>query len=483
MSSYTGPVPSSGQKQNKDQPPSPTPTNSTSNISASGIDHADGTEAAWPYQSTGTELDRAQPLDPDSFPNPPRKGSRYLPTTIANVRHLMRAYGIHVRYNVIKKKLFTTLPGYRGAPDNVDNVALQYIISLAILNGMQTIPIPGFVETIADSNLWNPVADWITSKPWDGVDRLPAFYATLKVHKTFDDTFKCKLMYRWSLSGVAAAMLSSGFKCRGVLTIQGTQSLGKTRWIASLVPDPLLRDEVVRLGHHLDARNKDDVISAVSHWIVEIGELDSSFKKDVAALKGFLTNDRDKIRRPYARTDSDYPRKTVFAATVNDRNFLVDPTGNTRFWVLPATKIDYAHQIDMQQLFAQLYFDYQNGEQWWLTDAEQTQLESFNKEHRSLSPVRDTLESCLDLNTQDTSKSQVLTATELLNLVGIKNPGASQVKECNAVLREMLGEPKRIRGANKWRVYFVKDPLSLLDTGADSHTNAVDDKQACDENY
>ena len=71
----------------------------------------------------------------------------------------MRSYGIFVRYNVIKKKLFTTLPGYSGAPDNVDNVALQYIISLAILNGMQTLPIPGFVEAIADSNLWNPVAD------------------------------------------------------------------------------------------------------------------------------------------------------------------------------------------------------------------------------------------------------------------------------------------------------------------------------------
>ena len=264
-------------------------------------------------------------------------------------------------------------------------------------------------------------------------------------------------MYRWLLSGVAAAMLPSGFKCRGVLTLQGAQGLGKTRWISSLVTDPMLRDEVIRLGHHIDARNKDDVISAVSHWIVEIGELDSSFKKDVAALKGFLTNDRDKLRRPYAKADSEYPRKTVFAATVNDHHFLVDTTGNTRFWVLPVIRIDYEHKVDMQQLFAQLAIDFQNGAQWWLTEPEQAQLETRNTEHRALSPVRDSLENCLDLDNRNATDLDAYTATELLNRIGIKNPGPTQVKECNAVLRELLGEPKRIRGANKWYIPFQKE--------------------------
>ena len=33
-----------------------------------------------------------------------------------------------------------------------------------------------FIAAIADRNQKNPVADWILIKPWDGVDRLQAFY-------------------------------------------------------------------------------------------------------------------------------------------------------------------------------------------------------------------------------------------------------------------------------------------------------------------
>ena len=133
-------------------------------------------------------------------------------------------------------------------------------------------------------------------KPWDGVDRLVSVYATLIHRADFPEKLKQSLMYRWLLSAVAAALKPSGFKARGVLTLQGPQSIGKTSWISALIPDAILREGVLKLDHHLDAGNKDSIITAVCHWIVEIGELDSSFKKDIARLKGFLTADRDKVR-------------------------------------------------------------------------------------------------------------------------------------------------------------------------------------------
>jgi putative DNA primase/helicase len=409
------------------------------------------TQKLAPIQQIGP-IDTTKPLAPESFPNPPRQGGLNVPTTIPNVRHLLRSYGITVRYNVIKKKMFTWLPQYSGAPDNIDNVALTHILSLANLNRMSTGLVPAFVDVVADENLWNPVADWIQSRAWDGVDRLAAIFDTLQVHADFDEGLKRRIMYCWLLSCVAAALMPTGFACRGVLTIQGQQGLGKTRWIRSLVPDPALRDEVVRLGHHLDAGNKDDVITAVSHWIVEIGELDSSFRKDVAALKGFLTNDRDKLRRPYGRVNSEYPRRTVFAATVNDEHFLVDSTGNTRFWTLPATAIDFAHGIDMQQLFAQLRVDFLKGQQWWLSDAEQVQLEALNRTHRAVSAIHDRVPSALDLSRRNDPGLPSLTAIELLGRIGIRFPSNGQCKECYAALRELLGEPKRIKGQNRWRV-------------------------------
>ena len=261
-------------------------------------------------------VDNFEPIPVQSFPNQPRSGSYNIPTTIPNVKQMLTLYSILVSYNVISKKIIIIIPGLTGTVDNADNVAMSYIISLAILNGMSTGQIPEFVSAIADRNQINPVADWIHSKPWDGIDRLQSIYDTLVAREDYPEALKQVLMYRWLISTVAAAFMSRGFHARGVLTIQGRQSMGKTAWIGALIIDPILREQVLKLDHHLDPSNKDSLLTAISHWIVEIGELDSSFKKDIARLKGFLTSNSDKVRKPYGRTNSEYPRKTVFYATV-----------------------------------------------------------------------------------------------------------------------------------------------------------------------
>jgi putative DNA primase/helicase len=244
-------------------------------------------------------IDNVQALNPNLFPNQPRPGSSNIPTTIPNVKQMLTLYSILVSYNVISKKIIIVIPGLTGTIDNAENVAMSYIISLAILNGMSTGQVPEFVYAIADRNQTNPVADWINSKPWDGVDRLQSIYDTLVAREDYPEALKQVLMYRWLISTVAAAFMPRGFHARGVLTTQGRQSMGKTAWIKALIIDPILREQVLKLDHHLDPSNKDSLLTAISHWIVEIGELDSSFKKDIARLKGFLTSNSDKVRKPY----------------------------------------------------------------------------------------------------------------------------------------------------------------------------------------
>ena len=210
------------------------------------------------------------------------------------------------------------------AQDNSDNVALTEITSLCVRNGLLPGLVRDYVDAIADRQRINPVRDWIDSKPWDGQDRLVALQETLTVRDDFPTELRDLLIRKWLRSAVAAAILEEGFRCRGVLTLQGDQSIGKTSWVLSLLP-PELQKELLKVDHHLDPNNKDSILSAVSHWIVEIGELDSSFNKDVARLKGFLTSNADKVRRPYARSDSEYARRTVFCATVNQTTFLNRP--------------------------------------------------------------------------------------------------------------------------------------------------------------
>jgi predicted P-loop ATPase len=394
-----------------------------------------------------------QPYRVEGFPDSPKTQGGHLPATIANTQHLLRALRIIVRYNTVKKKIEILLPSSMVATtDNADNVALTHIISAAALNGLPTGQIPAYVEAVADLNPYSPVAVWIQGRAWDGKDRLPEIYATIETREDFPIPLKETLLRRWLLSAVAAAFVPRGFKARGVLTFQGSQGIGKTSWIRNLVTDDVLRDAAIKVDHHLDASNKDTILGAICHWIVEIGELDSTFRKDVARLKGFLTSDQDKLRRPYARGESEYARRTVFAATVNESNFLVDMTGNTRWWTLPVRRIDFNHAVDMQQLFAQLALDFEKGEQWWLTPEEEAQLENSNREHLNVSVIREELQEYLE-SVKDSKEHKAMTPKQVLkDILGYEHVQNQQCRECGQSLRDLIGESKRINGINKWRI-------------------------------
>nr|WP_315491063.1 VapE domain-containing protein [uncultured Rhodoferax sp.] len=401
---------------------------------------------------TASALDAAKAIGPEEFPQQPRTPSSQMLPTIANFQYLLDSYNIEIQYNVIKKKLEISIAGHTGSFDNHDNVLLTQIGSIAALNGFPTSKISDLMVAVADRKQFNPVSGWINSEPWDGTDRLPAFYATLVQSADFPQALKETLMYRWTLSAVAAALKTNGFHARGVLTLQGSQGLGKTAWAASLVSDDELRAQVVLLNHHLDGSNKDSITRAASHWLVEIGELDSSFKKDVARLKGFITADVDKVRRPYGRLDSEYPRRTVFCATVNDTNFLVDSTGNSRWWTIPVERIDFKHGINMQQLYAQLAIDFEKGAQWWLTPEEELILEQHNNAHRVISAVRERILNAVDIAETSRVGLPPMTAIEVLQAIGINFPTNPQCKECAGILRELFGESKKIHGKVCWRV-------------------------------
>jgi hypothetical protein len=418
------------------------------------------TDSTLTFKTMGDEyieyLKTIQPLDPSGFPNvkTKRNGDIVPIMTIANVDHLLRGYEITIQYNTINKVVIIIIPGLTSSLENFANAAVNHIVSLANLNSLKGIQLLDFVNTLADNYQVNPVGSWIGSIGWDKVNRLPDICNTLHVSDDYPESLRNTLVHTFLLSAVAAATKASGFSARGVLVLKGPQAIGKTSWIKALVSLPLLQDKVVLLGHHLDAADKDSRLTAITHWIVELGELDSSFKKDIARIKGFITNSHDKIRRPYARGDSEYQRRTVFCASVNDDNFLVDDTGNSRWWTISVTAIEYQHQIDMQQVYAQLAEELENGAQWWLSKDDEKLLEIQNKNYRSVSTLRERLLEAMDMDLP-MAKHQTLSASQTLQEIGIRNPSNHQCRECGGILREYFGEPKKIRGILKWRVPLI----------------------------
>lgn len=374
-----------------------------------------------------------------------------LPATIENLKVILRKEGFRVRYNRDKKRNEIEWPGHEATIENRENVGLTKAISLAARYGFSTGLVPGYLDVIAAENAYSPAADWIRSKPWDGTDRLPALYDSVHAAPGYPEALKVILIYRWMLSVAAAALIFSGFRTRGVLVFQGPQGINKTTWVAMLISDPVLREMLIKLDHQLDVGSKDSILGAIEHWIVELGELESSFKRDMARQKGFLTRGTDKVRRPYARMESSYPRRTVFIATVNDPRFLVDTTGNTRWWTIPVVKLEPNHGIDMQQLFAQLAVDLKAGVQWWLTPEEEAALAEVNQRHQVVSAIDELIRSYVDPARLGRLDNPSVTASGLLRKLGIQNPTNPQCREAGATLRQLLGDPTESQGSSRWR--------------------------------
>lgn len=174
-----------------------------------------------------------------------------------------------------------------------------------------------YLFEIQDDCKYNPVREWILSKPWDGTDRFRELADSLVLKDTYPADFRDVLLRRWLVSCVAAALAGDRdlLQFRGVLVLKGPQAMGKTKWLQGLVPEG---SGWFFSGHTLDTRDKDNVAKCISHWIVELGELDATFKaQDVSRLKSFITQESDIIRLPYAPKPSKYMRRTVFCGSVN----------------------------------------------------------------------------------------------------------------------------------------------------------------------
>ena len=362
--------------------------------------------------------------------------------TVGNLRAIADNCGVVVRYNVIKKEDEILIPDAGWSIDNGKTASITWLQSECHKVEMRTSNIKNFVTLLADSNQFNPVTEWIESVGWDGTPRLDAFYDTVQ-----EDTEKCSakmkriVMMRWAVSAIAAAFSPNGIMARGVLVFQGVQYSGKTRWIDALAPKGM---ELIKTGRALNVHDKDSVKQIVSSWISELGELDATFKKsDIAALKAFITSDTDELRRPYAAAESRYARRTVFAASVNESKFLQDDTGNSRFWVIPIISINHAHQLDMQQVWAEFYRLWKGGEKHYLTNSEMAMLNGHNESFTAPEPIFEMVSSHLDWANFDPNDCRWMQASDVLRWIGKENPSKFETIVGGRAIQKMNGGRQR----------------------------------------
>ena len=305
------------------------------------------------------------------------------PLTVAATQELLRWAGITVKLNLLSNKIeISDLPDGDSKENALEALpALLYDCAKYTLSmkGVNLARIRIAIGIVADRNRYNPLADYLKAVIWDKKDRLQSIYQILGIK----DTPRYQTYTRKWLMQCVAMGLNNSFEpegAEGVLVLQGAQGCGKTSFFRSICPQKGWFVE----GASLDMNNKDSLINALRGWICELGELDSTFKREQTQLKAFITQYYDSIRMPYAVSAADRPRRTSFCATVNNPDFLRDETGSRRWWVIPVENIDKRQLFALDaafihQLWAQVYEMYQqNPAGFRLSDEEMTTLQQAN---------------------------------------------------------------------------------------------------------
>ncbi len=235
------------------------------------------------------------------------------------------------------------------------------------------------IESEARKNSYHPVEEWLTGLKWDGADRFTSDLPRAFGHDpgTIEAVF-----LRKTLLAMARRATKAGERVHTILVLVGGQEKNKSTACATLAGRGWFSDD------SLDIENKDSWSTCHRHWLVEFAELSALAKRDLEAVKSFITRATDTFRRPFARTEEVLPRRFVCVATTNEEGFLRDTTGNRRFWpVRISSEIDVGYLAsNRSQLFAQAIAEVMMDEQHWLTPEEKVRHAALAMEFMASDP-------------------------------------------------------------------------------------------------
>ena len=347
--------------------------------------------------------------------------------TRAVLADAIQAMGYTVRYNTITCSYEIGGRTPAGRAMNQDDLCTILHDTLADdYKGVSFDVIQQYTALEARENSYNPVLELLASTPWDGIDRLPQLFSIMGIEK---DALSKNLVKYWLLQTVALLFNDPDdpYGADGCLVLNGAQGTGKT----SLFRHLAIKDEWFGEGCSVDDRDKDSTRRIITKWISELGEVESTLKSDISKLKAFITSTMDAYRLPYARSDTISPRHTSLCATCNSDRYLIDQTGNRRWWSVPFTRTvsrDELLALDALQLWSQVYTyvsaltPKERASCYRLTAEDQAALADRNGEFEKPSKGQDEVGDILDKAERDNLPTKEMTISEFKALWEVLRP-------------------------------------------------------------
>jgi predicted P-loop ATPase len=307
---------------------------------------------------------------------------------------------------------------------------------------------------VANENLYDPVTEYLNRNAREVeptyIDRLATAYLRPGDEAQPEPTIYDEMLKR-TLIGAVARAFSPGCKHDTACVIMGDQGAYKSSFWQCL-GGPFFSDA---LG---DITSKDDIMVLHRSWMMEWAELDHiTNRKHAGQVKAFLSQAVDLLRVPYGKAVESFPRRGIIVGTTNKTaGFLVDETGNRRFWVIPTTKTQQdqintaALLLERDAIWSAAVHAYRDGESSRLPLAMENKISEENDSYLIDSPWRSPIIEYLDRRV----KVELLTSEEILEYA-IKKPLERQSRadqmQVASILKDLGWVKKReATGRRKW---------------------------------
>jgi predicted P-loop ATPase len=274
------------------------------------------------------------------------------------------------------------------------------------------------VHAIASKFAFHPVRKYLESLRAATIVDFEVFNNIATLFLGNSDPLANKMMAK-ALIGAVARMDKPGTKVDTLPVLQGGQGFLKSTFLKVLAGAFWFCDDI------RDLENKDELAKLVRYWIIELAEVDYLMgRKEVESFKRFLSTTADTYRPPYGRANIRHERTCTLFATTNKVEFLKDPTGSRRYWVIKVGgKIDCDLVAKFRDIiWATALAAYDRGDTWWLDDNDELAREERSEEFREPDAWEEIIDSKWDnLPIADYKGSDRMEIDQIFDLLDLDN--------------------------------------------------------------
>lgn len=238
------------------------------------------------------------------------------------------------------------------------------------------------IAIVCGRNTIHPIRDYLGNLRWDGNPRVEYL---LSDYMGAEPTEYVQTVTRKTLVAAVARVFRPGIKFDYVLTLSGTEGMGKSTLFSTLAGRWFSDSFTGYVG-------KEAYEQLQGTWILEMGELAGLRRAEVETAKHFIAKRVDRFRVAFGHRPEGFPRQCIFIGTTEDDEFLRNINGNRRWWPVrcglskPERDVFRITQEDVDQIWAEAVELYREGEKLYLDRALEQKAKDVRAVHIETDP-------------------------------------------------------------------------------------------------